>query len=314
MSDRTEIFAIEQSLPGGRLDLFLRERFPAVSRGALQRLIEQGHIRVNGQVVKPTHTPRAGEQVEVCWPDARSADAKPEEIPLDILFEDASLLVLNKPPGLVVHPSAGHEEHTLVNALLHHCGSSLSGIGGVARPGIVHRLDKETSGCLVVAKNDETHLALAKQFEERTVEKFYDAIVLGVLERDAGEIRASIARHPSHRKRMAVQESGESRFAHTSYRVLERLVHATHVEAEIHTGRTHQIRVHFQFLGHPVVGDTTYGAKANKRFAEATGYDAPRVLLHARKLSFVHPRTGKKVKFTAPLPEDFQAAVRFLRI
>jgi len=315
MSDRTETFVIEASLPSERLDVFLRARFPAVSRGALQRLIEQGHIRVNGQAVKPTHSPHAGESVEVCWPEARAAEAQPEDIPLDILFEDASLLVVNKPPGLVVHPAAGHEAHTLVNALLHHCQGSLSGIGGVARPGIVHRLDKDTSGCLVVAKHDAAHLALAKQFEERTVAKVYDALVLGAVARDAGEIRASIARHPTHRKRMAVRDHQvDSRFAHTSYRVLERLVHATHVEAEIHTGRTHQIRVHFQFIGHPVLGDATYGAKANKRFTEVTGYEAPRVLLHAHTLAFVHPRTGKKMTFTAPLPEDFQAAVRFLRV
>jgi 23S rRNA pseudouridine1911/1915/1917 synthase len=315
MSDRTETFVIEQSLPSGRLDVFLRGRFPAVSRGALQRLIEQGHIRVNGETVKPTHSPHAGESVEVCWPDARAAEAQPEEIPLDILFEDALLLVVNKPPGLVVHPAAGHEEHTLVNALLHHCHGSLSGIGGVARPGIVHRLDKETSGCLVVAKSDEAHLALARQFEERTVEKVYDALVLGAVARDAGEIRASIARHPTHRKRMAVRDHQvDSRFAHTSYRVLERLIHATHVEAEIHTGRTHQIRVHFQFIGHPVVGDATYGAKANKRLTEVTGYEAPRVLLHAHKLAFIHPSTGKKMKFTAPLPDDLVAAVKFLRV
>lgn len=315
MTNRTETLVIEQSLPGGRLDVWLREKFPAVSRGALQRLIEQGHIRVNGQTVKPTHAPRAGEAVEVCWPDARASTARPEDIPLDILFEDAALLVLNKPPGLVVHPAAGHEEHTLVNALLHHCRGSLSGIGGVARPGIVHRLDKDTSGCLVVAKHDEAHLALARQFEERTVEKVYDALVLGGVARAAGEIRAAIARHPSHRKRMAVRDDDAgSRFAHTSYRVLERLIHATHVEAEIHTGRTHQIRVHFQFIGHPLVGDVTYGAKANKRFTEVTGYAAPRVLLHARQLAFVHPRTGQKMNFAAPLPEDFQAAVRFLRV
>jgi 23S rRNA pseudouridine1911/1915/1917 synthase len=214
-----------------------------------------------------------------------------------------------------VHPAAGHEEHTLVNALLHHCHGSLSGIGGVARPGIVHRLDKETSGCLVVAKSDEAHLALARQFEERTVEKVYDALVLGAVARDAGEIRASIARHPTHRKRMAVRDHQvDSRFAHTSYRVLERLIHATHVEAEIHTGRTHQIRVHFQFIGHPVVGDATYGAKANKRLTEVTGYEAPRVLLHAHKLAFIHPSTGKKMKFTAPLPDDLVAAVKFLRV
>jgi 23S rRNA pseudouridine1911/1915/1917 synthase len=314
MPDRTEKFVIEQSLPGGRLDIYLRDRYPAASRGILQRLIEEGHIRVNGQEVKPTHAPRAGEEVEVHWPEARPAGAMPEEIPLTVLYEDASLLVINKPPGLVVHPAAGHEDHTLVNALLHHCGDSLSGIGGVARPGIVHRLDKETSGCLVVAKNDETHVGLARQFEARTVEKFYDAIVLGEVEREVGEIRASIARHPTHRKRMAVREDEASRFAHTSYRVLERLVHATHVEAAIHTGRTHQIRVHFQFIGHPLLGDPTYGGKANKRFTESTGYEAPRVLLHARSLSFVHPATGEKLKFTAPLPEDFESALKFLRI
>ncbi len=313
MSSRTENFTIEHSLPGERLDVFLRKKFPAASRGVMQRLIEQGCIRVNGQTVKPTHTPRAGEQVEVHWPEARPAEAQPEDIPLDVLFEDQSLLVINKPAGLVVHPAAGHEEHTLVNALLHHCAGSLSGIGGVARPGIVHRLDKETSGCLVVAKNDETHLALAQQFAGRTVEKLYDALVIGLLARDAGEIRASIARHPTHRKRMAVHDAADGRFAHTSYRVLERLAHATHAEAEIHTGRTHQIRVHFQFIGHPLVGDKTYGAKANKKFADLTGYAAPRVMLHARQLSFVHPRTGKKAKFTAPLPEDFQAAVQWLR-
>ena len=279
----------------------------------MQRLIEQGHVRVNGQTVKPTHTPRAGEAIEIHWPDARPAEAQPEAISLEILFEDKSLLVVNKPAGLVVHPAAGHEEHTLVNALLHHCAGSLSGIGGVARPGIVHRLDKETSGCLVVAKNDETHLELSKQFAERTVEKLYDALVIGVLARDAGELHAAIARHPTHRKRMAVHADGEGRAAHTSYRVVERFAHATHAEAEIHTGRTHQIRVHFQHLGHPLLGDETYGAKPNKRFAELTGYTAPRVLLHARQLAFVHPRTGKKVKFTAPLPKDMSAAIKILR-
>src|SRR5665213_2462625 len=206
MATRTENFTIEQSLPSERLDIFLRSKFPAVSRGAMQRLIEQGHIRVNGKTVKPTHAPRAGEKIEIHFPEPKPAAAQPEEIPLDILFEDKSLLVVNKPAGLVVHPAAGHEEHTLVNALLHHCQGSLSGIGGVARPGIVHRLDKETSGCLVVAKNDETHLALTKQFTERTVQKLYDALVLGVMQRDAGEIRASIARHPTQRKRMAVRE------------------------------------------------------------------------------------------------------------
>jgi 23S rRNA pseudouridine1911/1915/1917 synthase len=313
MSARTENFIVEKSLPAGRLDTFLREKFPAASRGAMQRLIEQGHVLVNGRTVKPTHRPRAGEQVEIHWPEARSAEAQPEEIPLTILFEDQSLLVLNKPAGLVVHPAAGHEEHTLVNALLHHCRGSLSGIGGVARPGIVHRLDMETSGCLVVAKNDETHLALSAQFAKRQVEKIYNAIVCGDLARESGEIRAAIARHPSHRKRMAARDDGSGRAAHTSYRVLERLNAATLVEAQIHTGRTHQVRVHFQFIGHPLVGDETYGARQNARLKELTHYAAPRVMLHARELSFIHPRTEEPMSFEAPLPKDFREALKLLR-
>ncbi len=313
MSTRTETFTVEKSLPGGRLDIFLRGKFPAVSRGAMQRLIEQGHVRVNGKTVKPTHAPRAGEEIEIHWPDARPAGAQPEEMPLDILFEDKSLLVLNKPAGLVVHPSAGHEEHTLVNALLHHCAGQLSGIGGVARPGIVHRLDMDTSGCLVVAKNDQTHLALSKQFAERQVEKIYNAIVCGELARESGEIRAAITRHSTHRKRMTVCDDDSGRAAHTSWRVLERLNASTFVEAQIHTGRTHQIRVHFQFLGHPLVGDETYGARPNARLKELTNYAAPRVMLHSRELSFVHPRTEKQMSFESPLPKDFREALKLLR-
>ena len=313
MASRIENLTIEKSLPSKRLDAFLRERFPAVSRVTLKRLIEQGHVRVDGRTVKPTHGPRAGEQIKVHWPETKPAEAQPERIPLDILFEDKSLLVLNKPAGLVVHPAAGHEEHTLVNALLYHCKGSLSGIGGVARPGIVHRLDKETSGCLVIAKNDETHLALSAQFAGRSVVKIYNAIVCGELVRDSGEIRAAIARHPLHRKRMAVREDNSGRAAHTSYSVLERLRASTFVEAQLHTGRTHQIRVHFQFLGHPLVGDETYGARQNKKFTEWTGYKAPRVLLHARELAFIHPRTEKQMSFEAPLPEDFRNALKSLR-
>ena len=313
MSARTETFTVEQSRPGARLDIFLREKFPAVSRGAMQRLIEQEFIRVNGSPTKATHNPRAGDTIEITFPDARPAEAQPEDIPLDILFEDKSLLVVNKPAGLVVHPAAGHEEHTLVNALLDHCAGSLSGIGGVARPGIVHRLDKETRGCLVVAKNDETHLALSEQFSTRVVKKIYHAILCGVVPRDAGEIHAAIARHPTHRKRMAVRDDNDGRAAHTSYAVLEKLPFATYVEAQIHTGRTHQIRVHFQHLGYPVAGDDTYGAKANKELKEQTNYAAPRVLLHAKELTFIHPRTQKEKHFTAPLPKDFKDALKLLR-
>lgn len=312
MAARTEVIIIERSLPAERLDSWLRTRFPVVSRGAIQRLIDEGHIRVDGRQVKPTHTPRAGERVEVHWPEARPAQALPEDIPLDVLWEDEVLLVLNKPPGLVVHPASGHETRTLVNALLHHCRGQLSGIGGVARPGIVHRLDKDTSGCMVVAKNDETHLALSAQFAARKVEKIYHAIVCGELARDQGEIRAAIARHSSHRKCMTVDEE-VGRAAHTSYRVLERLNGATLAEARLHTGRTHQIRVHFKFLGYPLVGDLTYGNRQNHGLEDLTGYKAPRQMLHAFHLAFQHPRNGRRLSFEAPRPADFLDALDALR-
>ncbi len=311
-AERTENLIVEQSLPGERLDKFLSARFPAVSRGTIQRLIDQGHIQINGRSVKPTHQPRAGEAISVHWPEARPADAQAEDIPLDILHEDDDLLVLNKAAGIVVHPAAGHEEHTLVNALLHHCRGRLSGVGGVARPGIVHRLDKETSGCLVIAKHDQAHQVLSDQFAGQTVQKSYLAIVCGHPPRESGEIQAAIARHPSHRKRMAVSR-GEGRQAWTSYKIVERLREAALVEARLHTGRTHQIRVHFLHLGFPIAGDETYGSKQTKRLAERTGYRPPRVLLHAHQLSFVHPRTGRKKSFRAPWPADFQEALDRLR-
>ena len=306
-----ETIIVQQSLPNERLDAFLRGQFPAVSRSAVRRLIEAGEVLVNGRATKPTHAPRAGETVTVHWPEPKSAVAQPEEMPLEVLFEDQDLIVLNKPAGLVVHPSAGHEEHTLVNALLHRCQGELSGIGGVARPGIVHRLDKDTSGCLVVAKNDAAHLALAERFAQRDMEKIYDALVCGEVEQPSGEIRAAIARHPSHRKRMAVAQGG--RAAWTSYRVRERLPGATWLEATLHTGRTHQIRVHLQHLGHPVIGDQTYGARQHQRLADNTGFAVSRQMLHARKLVFTHPRSGKRVVVTAPLPEDFAKVLAALR-
>lgn len=312
MSLATETFTVERSLPSERFDSFLRSRYPAMSRGAIQRLIEEGHILVNGETIKPTHVPRAGQTVSITWPEPKNAEALPEEIPLNILFEDKDLLVLNKAAGMVVHPAAGNNEHTIVNALLHHCSGNLSGIGGVARPGIVHRLDKETSGCLVVAKNDEAHLKLSQQFAGRSVRKVYHAILCGVLPKDSGEIRAAIARHPIHRKRMAVTEKAEGRDAWTSYCVLERLQAATLVEASIHTGRTHQIRVHFQHLGYPVAGDETYGKKTNARLNEATGAAFPRVMLHAQLLEFAHPRTDKLMTLIAPWPADFTGVLEKL--
>lgn len=313
MSSRREEFVIEKTLPSERLDTFLRARYPAASRGAIQRLIAEGHIRVNGRSVKPNHSPHAGDRVEVHWPEARPAGAQPEEIPLNVLFEDAVLLVLNKDAGLVVHPAEGHSEHTLVNALLHHCAGQLSGIGGVARPGIVHRLDKETSGCMVVAKTDEGHLALSSQFASRKVEKIYHAVVCGELADERGEIRAAIARHPSHRKRMAVTEN-VGREARTSYRVLEPLRNATLVEAALHTGRTHQIRVHFKHIGHPLAGDRVYGQRQNGRLEELAGFGAPRVMLHAFRLAFIHPRTGVRLVFEAPEPADFREYVSAMRL
>jgi 23S rRNA pseudouridine1911/1915/1917 synthase len=245
-------------------------------------------------------------------PQARPADAQAEDLPLDILYEDEHLLVLNKPAGMVVHPAAGHREHTLVNALLHHCGGQLSGIGGVARPGIVHRLDKETSGCLVAAKNDAAHLYLCAQFAGRDVGKIYQAIACGRMPRLSGRIDAPIARDPVNRQRMAVGDR-KGREARSSYRVLERWAEATSVEVEIQTGRTHQIRVHLRHLGFPVAGDQVYGRRATTRLAQSTGYIAPRPLLHARRLTFAHPQDGRQMAFEAPLPEDFKAALAFFR-
>ncbi|MGA2174116.1 MAG: RluA family pseudouridine synthase [Verrucomicrobiota bacterium] len=304
---------IDKSLPQERLDVFLRRRLPAVSRAALQRLLAQGAIRVDGRIVKPTHHPRAGETLTLQWPEARPALAQAEDIPLDILYEDDDMVVLNKPAGLVVHPAAGHHEHTLVNALLHHCAGRLSGVGGVARPGLVHRLDKDTTGCLVAAKNDFVHHHLSAQFAGRQVEKVYHAIACGRMTPETGLIDAAIARHPTQRKRMAVAVAA-GREARSSYRVLERWREASWVEVGLHTGRTHQVRVHLRHLGFPVVGDLVYGRRANALLKESTGYAAPRQLLHARRLALVHPRTGQRLVFEAPLPPDFAVALDFFRL
>ncbi|MGD1083412.1 MAG: RluA family pseudouridine synthase [Verrucomicrobiota bacterium] len=300
---------IAQSAPLERLDAFLRARLPGTSRAAIQRLLSQDRILVNGRAAKPSHHPRAGEVITLSWPRAEPPAAAPEDIPLEILYEDDDLLALNKPAGIVVHPAAGHPARTLVNALLHHCAGRLSGIGGVARPGIVHRLDKETSGCLVVAKNDAAHLHLSAQFAARQTQKTYEALVCGRLPGATGEIDAPISRHRVDRKRMAV---GAGRAALTTFRVLERLRGATRVEIQPRTGRTHQIRVHFQHLGHPVVGDLVYGRRPNARLCEITGCVAPRQMLHARKLVLTHPRTGQLLVFEAPLPRDFLNTLDFL--
>ena len=313
MTVRKETITITESLRGKRLDSYLPKVFPAVSRGTFQRLIEEGHVLVNGKHAKPTQQPHLGDVIEVTWPPPKTSQLLPQNLPLEILYEDEALLVINKPAGLVVHPAAGHEDSTLVNALLYHCAGQLSGVGGVARPGIVHRLDKETSGCLVIAKNDTAHVKLSDQFKNRTLEKLYLALACGVFSNPKGEIRAAIQRHPSHRKRMAVTANG-GREAWTSYRVIEQFGSlASLVQATLHTGRTHQIRVHLQHLGHPIAGDNVYGARQTKRLEEGARTEFARQMLHAYSLKFTHPITGSDLCVRAPLPVDFTAACQALR-
>ncbi len=290
---------VDSSHAGQRLDRFLAESLAAFSRSRLQALIRDGFVKVNGNPARPRDVVRRGDSIEWREPEITKIDAEPEPMDLDILFEDDDLLVINKPAGLVVHPGAGHQQHTLVNALLAHC-KNLSGIGGKERPGIVHRLDKETSGALVIAKNDATHRDLAKQFADRAIGKIYLALVAGAPRKSFGTIEAPIARHPVHRKKMSVaQRAGRS--ARTEYRVVRSSGDASLVECTIHSGRTHQIRVHLHHLGHPVLGDKLYGGKRAGNF--------PRQMLHAWKLSFRHPRTGKTMNFTAPIPQDLEAVL-----
>ncbi len=306
------VVTIDKTLTNERLDRYLTTKLPHISRGGIQRLMRECCILVDGKPAKPTQHPAAGQTVEIFWPTARELEAQPEDLPLDILFEDKDLVVVNKPAGMPTHPSHGHEDGTLVNALLHHCTGSLSGIGGVLRPGIVHRLDLDTTGCLVAAKNDAAHLGLTAQFKEREVDKQYHAIICGRLANDEGEIDAPIARHPVHRKLMAVQP-GASRNARTSWRVLERLAKNTLVEATLHTGRTHQIRVHFRHIGFPLAGDSLYGTKATAQLANDTGVRVGRQMLHARSLAFTHPRNSERLTFEAAWPGDFERVLDELR-
>ena len=283
-----------------RLDRFLAKQLPDYSRSRLQQLIRTGFVLLNGATTRPRQLVRSGDKVELTEPPLEKIESQPEPIPLEILFEDNDLIVINKPAGLVVHPGAGHRQHTLVNALLSHC-TTLSGIGGKERPGIVHRLDKETSGCLVVAKNDEAHRELSRQFAERVVEKTYLALVAGKLRKRAGVIEEKIGRHPVHRQRMSVCSS-RGRPAKTEYRVVRSGNQASLVECRLHSGRTHQVRVHLHHLGHPVLGDKVYATRAAKDF--------PRQMLHAWKLGFQHPGTGDWKSLEASLPDDFATAVK----
>ena len=283
-----------------RLDQFLAKRLPEHSRSRLQQLIRGGFVRLNGGTSRPRQIVRAGDKIDLIEPPPEKVDIQPEAIPLDVLFEDDDLIVINKPAGMTVHPGAGQREHTLVNALLSHC-AGLSGVGGKERPGIVHRLDKETSGCLVVAKNDMAHRELSKQFAARTVEKIYLALVAGKLRKPAGVIDEKIGRHPVHRKRMQVSPH-RGRTARTEYRVIRSSDMASLIECRLHSGRTHQIRVHLHHLGHPVLGDKVYGPRFAKNF--------PRQMLHGLKLGFRHPRTSQWKTFEASLPVDFDIAVK----
>ena len=283
-----------------RLDQFLAKRLPEYSRSRLQQLIRTGFVRLNEQVPRPRQIVRSGDKIDLLEPPLEKIETLPEPIPLDVLFEDDDLIVINKPAGLTVHPGAGQREHTLVNALLSYC-TTLSGIGGKERPGIVHRLDKETSGCVVVAKNDMAHRELSKQFAARTVEKIYLALVAGKLRKPAGLIEEKIGRHPVHRRRMRVT-SLRGRTATTEYRVIRSSNQASLIECRLHSGRTHQVRVHLHHLGHPVLGDKIYAPRFAKNF--------PRQMLHAWKLGFHHPRTGDWKIFEALLPADFATAIK----
>ncbi len=290
---------------GKRLDAFLAEQLPEVTRSAAQRLIAQGMVLVEGQTAAKSCKLTGEETVEVTLPEPEPTEAVAQDIPLDVVYEDQDVVVVNKPVGMVVHPAPGHPDGTLVNALLHHCGGSLSGIGGQLRPGIVHRIDRDTSGLIIAAKNDAAHQALAAQLQDHTLARTYEAVVVGNLREDRGTVSAPIGRHHTDRKKMAVTERG-GKEAVTHWEVLERFPGYTYVRCRLETGRTHQIRVHMAYLGHPLYGDTVYGAK--KPAPGMTGQ-----CLHATGLRFVHPRTGEVVELSCPLNGEFAALLRKLR-
>ncbi len=299
----TKLNAVCENGEMPRADVFAAE-LASVTRSRAAGLIAEGLVLVNGTPAAKNTRLKAGDRVEVTLPDPVNCTAEPENIPLDIVYEDDCLLVVNKPKGMVVHPAAGNYGGTLVNALLYRCGSSLSGINGVLRPGIVHRIDKNTSGLLMVAKNDKAHLALAEQIKEHSFTRQYRAVVYGALPQDEGVINAPIGRHPVKRKQMAVTAGGRNAVTH--YRVVERLNGFTHTALTLETGRTHQIRVHMAYIGHPVAGDDVYGPK--KVITELHGQ-----CLHAEKIGFVHPETGRYMEFSSPLPEYFEKFLERIR-
>lgn len=289
-----------------RIDRFLAQQIPEQSRSFLQKLIREEQITVNGRPVKANYRLQPEDQVLVVVPDPQLPDILPENIPLDILYEDSDVLVINKPKGMVVHPAAGHYSHTVVNAVMYHCQDNLSGINGVMRPGIVHRIDQDTTGAIVICKNDHAHQSLALQLKEHSITRSYRAIVWNNLKEEEGTVDRPIGRHPVDRKKMAVNEKNGKR-AVTHYRVLERFGRFTYIECRLETGRTHQIRVHMASIGHPLLGDEVYGPSGKQPF-RLQGQ-----CLHAMTLGFVHPSTGEYVEFEAPLPEYFTQLLRNFR-
>lgn len=296
------VLDVEKDDLGKRIDIFLASELD-FTRSYIKKLILDGLVYVNGNNVKPNYKLKDSDEITVNIPEAEKIDVLPENIPLNILYEDDDIIVIDKPQGMVVHPAPGNYTGTLVNALLYHC-KNLSGINGILRPGIVHRLDKDTSGVMVIAKNDKAHLSISSQIKDRRVLKKYVAIVEGNIKNDEGKIEAPIGRHPIDRKKMAVIDDG--RYALTLYRVLERFKNHTFIEAVIKTGRTHQIRVHMAYIGHPVLGDPVYGFKKQKFKLEGQ-------VLHAMILGLVHPTKGIYMEFEAPLPDYFKNLIELLR-
>ena len=287
-----------------RLDAFLASSLDGLTRSQATRLIESGEVAVNGRAVGKSYKLAGGEDIAVTLPEPEPVEAVPQDIPLDVVYEDADVIVVNKPSGMVVHPAPGHPDGTLVNALLYHCAGTLSGVGGALRPGIVHRIDRDTSGLIIVAKNDAAHQYLSAQLADHTLARTYECIVVGALREDRGTVDAPIARHPTDRKRMAVVAGG--REAVTHWEVIARYPGYTHVRCRLETGRTHQIRVHMAYIGHPILGDTVYGAK--KEVPGLTGQ-----CLHAVGLRFLHPRTHEVVELSCPLPDEFTRMLQKIR-
>ena len=296
---------LEASMDGERLDAFLSRSAEGLSRSAAQKLIADGNVLLNGRPARKNDRLRVGDSVELTIPEPREVDIAPKQMPLDIVYEDEDVAVINKPKGLVVHPAVGHQDDTLVNGLLYAMGDSLSGINGELRPGIVHRIDKDTSGLLAIAKNDLAHTVLASQLKDHSMARTYEAIVCGSFREDSGTVDAPIGRHPTDRKKMCVTQRN-SKNAVTHWEVVERFRGYTHIRCRLETGRTHQIRVHMAYIGHPILGDTVYGHKKPE-----LGQDSQ--CLHAGALCFRHPRDGRPVMVFAPLPDYFQSVLEKLR-